>query len=117
MLVAPEAERHRGLTYFLLATDSRGVTVRPIPQIDGEPGFAEIFFESVFVPDSQVLGGVGTSGTGLAGIEYEFNSVLRGTPGVQHVVFKAPGRGWYYLEVTTSRAGFGAYTLRFTKRR
>jgi alkylation response protein AidB-like acyl-CoA dehydrogenase len=55
----PEAERHRGLTYFLLATDSPGVTVRPIPQIDGEPGFAEIFFESVFVPDSQVLGDVG----------------------------------------------------------
>jgi alkylation response protein AidB-like acyl-CoA dehydrogenase len=42
-----------------LATDSPGVTVRPIPQIDGEPGFAEIFFESVFVPDSQVLGDVG----------------------------------------------------------
>ena len=55
----PDAERHRGLTYFLMAMDSTGVTVRPIPQIDGEPGFAEIFFESVFVPDSQVLGGVG----------------------------------------------------------
>jgi alkylation response protein AidB-like acyl-CoA dehydrogenase len=55
----PGAERHRGLTYFLLATDSPGVTVRPIPQIDGEPGFAEIFFEDVFVPDSQVLGAVG----------------------------------------------------------
>lgn len=55
----PEAERHRGLTYFLIAMDSPGVTVRPIPQIDGETGFAEIFFEDVFVPDDQVLGGVG----------------------------------------------------------
>jgi alkylation response protein AidB-like acyl-CoA dehydrogenase len=55
----PDAQRHRGLTYFLMAMDSPGVTVRPIPQIDGEPGFAEIFFDSVFVPDSQVLGGVG----------------------------------------------------------
>jgi alkylation response protein AidB-like acyl-CoA dehydrogenase len=36
----PEAERHRGLTYFLVAMDSPGVTVRPIPQIDGETGFA-----------------------------------------------------------------------------
>ena len=36
-----------------------GVTVRPIPQIDGETGFAELFFEDVFVPDGQVLGGVG----------------------------------------------------------
>ncbi len=35
------------------------MTVRPIPQIDGETGFAELFFEDVFVPDGQVLGGVG----------------------------------------------------------
>jgi len=54
----PDAERHRGLTYFLLEMSSPGVTVRPIPQIDGETGFAEIFFEDVFVPDAQVLGGV-----------------------------------------------------------
>ncbi len=55
----PEAERHRGLTYFLIDLGRPGVTVRPIPQIDGETGFAEIFFEDVFVPDDQVLGGVG----------------------------------------------------------
>ena len=54
----PEAERHRGLTYFLVDLSSPGVTVRPIPQLDGETGFAEIFFEDVFVPDAQVLGGV-----------------------------------------------------------
>jgi alkylation response protein AidB-like acyl-CoA dehydrogenase len=55
----PEAERHRGLTYFLIAMDTPGVTVRPIPQIDGETGFAEIFFDDVEVPDAQVLGEVG----------------------------------------------------------
>jgi alkylation response protein AidB-like acyl-CoA dehydrogenase len=55
----PEAERHRGLTYFLVEMDTPGITVRPIPQIDGETGFAELFFEDVFVPDDQVLGGVG----------------------------------------------------------
>ena len=55
----PEAERHRGLTYFLVEMSSPGVTVRPIPQIDGETGFAELFFEDVFVPDDQVLGEVG----------------------------------------------------------
>jgi alkylation response protein AidB-like acyl-CoA dehydrogenase len=55
----PEAERHRGLTYFLIAMDAPGVTVRPIPQIDGETGFAEIFFDHVEVPDEQVLGEVG----------------------------------------------------------
>jgi len=55
----PESERHRGLTYFLFPLDAEGVTVRPIAQLDGEAGFAELFFEDVFVPDSDVLGGVG----------------------------------------------------------
>jgi alkylation response protein AidB-like acyl-CoA dehydrogenase len=55
----PAAERHRGLTYFLVELGSPGVTVRSIPQIDGETGFAELFFEDVFVPDDQVLGGEG----------------------------------------------------------
>jgi alkylation response protein AidB-like acyl-CoA dehydrogenase len=55
----PDAERHRGLTYFLIPVSSPGVTVRPIPQIDGETGFAEIFFDNVEVPEDQVLGEVG----------------------------------------------------------
>jgi alkylation response protein AidB-like acyl-CoA dehydrogenase len=33
-----------------------GVTVRPIAQLDGEPGFAEIFLDEVFVPDADVIG-------------------------------------------------------------
>jgi len=55
----PDAERHRGLTYFLVPMDAPGVTVRPIAQLDGETGFAEVFFEDVRVPDEQVLGDVG----------------------------------------------------------
>lgn len=55
----PEAQRHAGLTYFCFPLDTDGVTVRPIAQLDGETGFAEVFFEDVFVPDADVLGGVG----------------------------------------------------------
>lgn len=55
----PEAERHRGLTYFMFPLDADGITVRPIRKLDGHPGFAEIFFEDVFVPDSDVLGAPG----------------------------------------------------------
>ncbi|MCW2883355.1 MAG: acyl-CoA dehydrogenase [Streptosporangiaceae bacterium] len=55
----PESERHRGLTYYLFPLDAEGVTVRPIAQLDGDPGFAEIFFDDVFVPGDQVLGGIG----------------------------------------------------------
>ena len=55
----PESTRHHGLSYFLVPLDAAGVTVRPIRQLDGEPGFAEVFFDDVFVPDDQVLGEVG----------------------------------------------------------
>ncbi len=54
----PDAGRHRGLTYFLIDMATPGVSVRPIPQIDGETGFAELFFEDVLVPDDRVLGPV-----------------------------------------------------------
>lgn len=55
----PAAERHAGLTYFLFPLDAPGITVRPINQLDGDPSFAEIFFDDVFVPDADVLGAVG----------------------------------------------------------
>jgi alkylation response protein AidB-like acyl-CoA dehydrogenase len=53
----PEAERHRGLTFILVPLDLPGVTVRPIAQLDGLPGFAEIFFDEVRVPVENTLGG------------------------------------------------------------
>ena len=46
-----DAQRHKGITYFMFDLRSPGVTVRPIAQLDGEPGFAELFLENVFVPD------------------------------------------------------------------
>jgi alkylation response protein AidB-like acyl-CoA dehydrogenase len=50
------ASRHRGLSYLLTPLDAPGVAVRPIAQLDGEPGFADVFFDEVFVPDNGVLG-------------------------------------------------------------
>lgn len=55
----PEAERHRGLTYFMVPLDAPGVTVRGFERLDGDEGFAEVFIDDVLVPDSDVLGGVG----------------------------------------------------------
>jgi alkylation response protein AidB-like acyl-CoA dehydrogenase len=55
----PDTERHRGLTYFLFPLDAPGLTVRPIDQLDGTPGFAELFLDDVFVPDADVLGATG----------------------------------------------------------
>jgi alkylation response protein AidB-like acyl-CoA dehydrogenase len=52
----PAAGRHRGLTYLLFSLRAEGVTVRPIRQLGGRPGFAEIFLDDVFVPDADVVG-------------------------------------------------------------
>jgi alkylation response protein AidB-like acyl-CoA dehydrogenase len=57
----PAAERHQGLTYLLFSLRAEGVTVRPIRQLGGGQGFAEIFLDDVFVPDADV---VGTPGQG-----------------------------------------------------
>jgi alkylation response protein AidB-like acyl-CoA dehydrogenase len=54
----PDAERHRGLTYFLVDLRADGVTVRPVERLDGDEGFAEVFLDDVFVPDRDVLGAV-----------------------------------------------------------
>ncbi len=49
-------ERHRGLTYLMFDLRADGVTVRPIRQLGGGTGFAEIFLDGVFVPDTDVIG-------------------------------------------------------------
>lgn len=55
----PDSERHRGLTFVLVPLDTPGVTVRPIAQLDGETGFAEVFFDDARVPVANRLGGEG----------------------------------------------------------
>jgi alkylation response protein AidB-like acyl-CoA dehydrogenase len=54
----PAAERHRGLTFILVPLDTPGITVRPIPQLDGETGFAEVFFTDARVSTDNTLGAV-----------------------------------------------------------
>ncbi|MFI5495217.1 acyl-CoA dehydrogenase family protein [Actinoplanes sp. NPDC051859] len=51
-----DAPRHRGLTCLMFDLRAPGVTVRPIRQLDGDPGFAEIFLDDVFVSDVDVIG-------------------------------------------------------------
>jgi alkylation response protein AidB-like acyl-CoA dehydrogenase len=52
----PKSERHHGLTFVLVPLDTPGITVRPIAQLDGETGFAEVFFDGARVPVEHRLG-------------------------------------------------------------
>ena len=54
----PAAERHRGMTYLLVDLRQPGITVRPVARLDGDIGFAEVFFDGAFVSDADVLGDV-----------------------------------------------------------
>jgi alkylation response protein AidB-like acyl-CoA dehydrogenase len=50
--------KHRGLTWFALPTDAKGVTIRPIRQISGDAEFCEEFLDEVEVSDADVIGEV-----------------------------------------------------------
>jgi alkylation response protein AidB-like acyl-CoA dehydrogenase len=52
------AERHRGLSFLAIDMKTPGVEARPIVQLDGHAGFAEVFFSSVRVSGSQMVGRV-----------------------------------------------------------
>ena len=53
----PGAEKpHQGLTMIVLPMNTPGVDARPIAQIDGETGFAEVFFDEARVPVANTLG-------------------------------------------------------------
>jgi alkylation response protein AidB-like acyl-CoA dehydrogenase len=78
----PGAERHRGLTYLLVDLRQPGVTVRPVRKLDGDEGFAEVFFDDAFVPDHDVLGEV-----------HQGWSVAMATTGSERgLVLRSPGR-------------------------
>ncbi|CAB1368534.1 acyl-CoA dehydrogenase [Denitratisoma oestradiolicum] len=52
----PDSERHHGLSYILVPLNLPGITIRPIRQLNGLAGFAEIFFDDVKVPVENLLG-------------------------------------------------------------
>jgi alkylation response protein AidB-like acyl-CoA dehydrogenase len=54
----PSAERHNGISFIAVDMTTEGVEARPIVQLDGHAGFAEVFFTDARVPASNVVGDV-----------------------------------------------------------
>jgi 3-oxocholest-4-en-26-oyl-CoA dehydrogenase alpha subunit len=52
-------DRHAGLSQLVVDLHSPGVTVNPIPFLDGTSDFNEVVFDAVFVPDDLLLGAEG----------------------------------------------------------
>lgn len=78
----PDAARHSGMTYLMVPLDAEGVTVRGVERLDGDEGFAEVFFDDVFVGDDLVLGGV-NEGWGVA---------MATTSSERGLTLRSPGR-------------------------
>lgn len=53
---APDAPKHKGISYFLVDMKSPGITVRPLIDMSNGHFFNEVFFEDVAVPAEQLLG-------------------------------------------------------------
>ncbi|AUX68989.1 acyl-CoA dehydrogenase [Porphyrobacter sp. HT-58-2] len=76
------SQRHKGLSFILFDLDTPGITRRPIRQLHGHPGFAELFFDDVRVPVDNRLAGEG-----------EGWSVAMATAGFERgLMLRSPGR-------------------------
>jgi alkylation response protein AidB-like acyl-CoA dehydrogenase len=58
-----EVKPQRGISFLLIKMDSPGITVRPIPQINGEAHLCEVFLDNVEVPAEQLIGEPGMGWT------------------------------------------------------
>jgi alkylation response protein AidB-like acyl-CoA dehydrogenase len=54
----PNVRKHKGITAMIIDLADPAVQIRPLTEITGETLFNEVFFDDVFVPDRDVVGGV-----------------------------------------------------------
>ena len=52
----PELPRHKGISLFIVDTETPGVDLRPMTQITGHAEFCELFLDDVLVPRENLLG-------------------------------------------------------------
>lgn len=52
----PGSQRHKGLSWIICDMKSPGITVRPIRNLAGATHFAEVFYDNVRIPLSNVVG-------------------------------------------------------------
>ena len=83
----PDSERHKGLTYLLVPLDTEGVTVRGFGRLDGDEGFAEVFFDDAFLADQAVPGGVVLGEVGQG-----WSVAMATTSSERGLTLRAPGR-------------------------
>jgi len=54
----PEAPKHKGISWVICHMDARGVDIRPITTMSHTRDFAEVFYDEVRIPLTNVVGGL-----------------------------------------------------------
>ena len=86
----PDAPKHQGITTMVIDMHAPGVTVRPLKMPTGNSDFNEVFFDDVFVPDSDVVGPVDAGWTvARATLGNESVSIGGGDAGIMTMPGKA----------------------------
>lgn len=83
------APKHRGISWFALALDQPGVTVRPLREMTGQAVFNEVFFDDAVCPADDLIGGEG-NGWAVAQTTLHFERTGIGAGG-GHFGFPEPG--------------------------
>lgn len=79
----PEADKHSGITYFVVDMHTPGIEMTPIVEMTGAHNFNQVFFTDVRVPDSNRVGEI-NNGWSLAKV----------TLGNERVSLSEPGALW-----------------------
>jgi alkylation response protein AidB-like acyl-CoA dehydrogenase len=52
----PDAPKHRGISWLIMPMDLEGIDIRPLPTLEGESEFSEVFLEDVRIPVENRIG-------------------------------------------------------------
>jgi len=52
----PSAPKHRGISWLIMPMDLEGIDIRPLPTLEGEGEFSEVFLENVRIPVENRIG-------------------------------------------------------------
>ena len=88
----PESERHKGMTYFMVPLEGDGVTVRGFGRLDGDEGFAEVFFDDLFIPDDDGTPETMVRGGILGEVNQGWGVAMATTSSERGLTLRSPGR-------------------------
>ncbi len=88
----PGSERHKGMTYFMVPLEGDGVTVRGFGRLDGDEGFAEVFFDDLFIPDDDGTAQTMVRGGVLGEVDQGWGVAMATTSSERGLTLRSPGR-------------------------